>query len=219
MIRHIGLIPDGNRRWARANSFTYREAYSKAMWRVIECVRLFFSADLMSCSVYLLSTANLSRGQDDLEAVLDAETCFLSAMLPPAMNELKCKVIHAGRSFLLPTPMHFALKELCEQTRHFSERTLYILVGYDPIDEINAAVELSRQRNEPLDVFAHFWVPERIDVVIRTAGGPALLSNFLPLQCGYAQMYMLERYFPDCTDDDFLEIIAKARSTKMLYGG
>ncbi len=219
MIRHIGLIPDGNRRWARANSCSYREAYAKAMRRVIEFAMLCFNADFFSCSIYLLSTANLLRGRDDLEAVLDAETCFLSAMLPSAIDELKCKVIHAGRSSLLPNPMHSALKGLCEQTRRFSERTLYLLVGYDPIDELNAAVELAIRSNEPLDTFAHFWVPERIDVVFRTAGGPFLLSNFLPLQCGYAQMYMVEKHFPDCTDNDFTEIFAKARSVKMLYGG
>lgn len=219
MIRHLGLIPDGNRRWARENSFGYSEAYAKAMRRVVDCARLFFRADLSSVSVYLLSTGNLSRGRDDLAAVLDAETYFLSVVLPSTIDELQCKVVHAGRSSLLPSPMQFALNRLSEQTRHFSGRTLYLLLGYAPVDEINAAVELSIQRREPLDLSSHFWVPEPVDAVIRTAGGPTLLSNFLPLQCGYAQMYMLEKYFLDCTDEELMEIVTSAKSINMLYGG
>lgn len=218
MFRHIGLIPDGNRRWARANSMNYPEAYIATMRRVVECVGLFFNAGFCSCSVYLLSTGNLSRDRDDLVAVLEAETTLLSTMLPAAAEEMSCRVVHAGRASLLPMPMRGALQELQERTKSFAGRTLYLLMAYDPIDELNAAVQLSKQRGEPLDIFSHAWVPERVDFLIRTAGGPPLLSNFLPLQCGYAPVYMLDGYFPDCTDHEFLEAIGRAKATKMLFG-
>lgn len=218
MIRHIGLIPDGNRRWAKENSYTYHEAYTKAMQRVTECASLFYNAGFYSCSIYLLSTANLSRGRDDLAAVFDAETLFLTTMLPSVMDDLQCKVIHAGSGALLPMRMQSSLVELCEQTKHFSERTLYLLLGYDPSDELKAAIKLVKQKNESVDFIDHLWVPERVDVIIRTAGGPPLLSNFLPLQSGYAQIHMMEKFFPDCTDEDFMEKINKAKSTNMLYG-
>lgn len=218
MYRHIGLIPDGNRRWARRNSMKYPEAYFKSMRRVVGCIRMFYNAGFCTCSVYLLSTANLSRYRDDLIAVLEAETILLSELLPSAIEDLRCRIIHAGRASLLPAPMRLSLEKLQEKTRHFSERTLYILMAYDPVDELNAAFELSKQGGEQLDIFSYFWVPERVDVLIRTAGGPPLLSNFLPIQCGYAQIYMIESFFPDCTDDEFLKVIDKAKATKMLYG-
>ena len=219
MSYHIGLIADGNRRWAKQNSLSYDEAYICMMRKIIEFILLFFKdKEVVAISIYLLSTANLGRSKEELTSVFYAETKFLTEMLPPVLEQFRCRAVHAGSLNLLPDDMQSALKKICSDPMFSSERNLYLLLAYDPIAELRAAVEMSLQRQESINLTTHFWVPQPVDVVIRSAGGPTLLSNFLPIQCGYAQLHTIDKYFNDCTEDDFLAIMECAKSTTMLYG-
>ena len=216
VIHHIGLIPDGNRRWADKNNLDYCTAYNRSMENIAKFAILAFDEwETDSLSIYLLSKDNLKRRRDDVEAVIQAETIFISGSLLELAHRLKCRIVHAGLSDILPRQMASALQRASAETFVYGEKRMYILAGYSPIDELNACLGL---HSACLFSFENLWVPELVDVVIRTAGGPCLLSNFLPLQCGYAQVYILDKYFNDCDRPDFVHIHQKASGTKMLFG-
>lgn len=214
-IQHIGLIPDGNRRWALENSLGFLDAYSISMQRLKTFVQTSFEKPIPSASVYMLSAENLARKREDLTAVIESETKFIVEMLPSLCHHYQCKVIHAGTSHALPTGLAKGLERVCESTFAYSKHRLYLLVGYNPVDEINSAVQEKRLRKVNL---RDLWVPEPVDYVVRTAGGPSLLSNFLPLQCGYAPIFMVEKYFNDFNREDFDRIYSEATRMKMLFG-
>lgn len=214
-IRHIGLIPDGNRRWADANALPYNKAYRITMQNIVKMIIHLSSKDIRSLSIYLLSTENLKRNRYDLGAVLDAETYLLQNLIAPIVAELQSRVIHAGNPYILPERLSSSILELCDKTKIFDRRFLYLLIGYSPFEEISHALQTSQKSQ--IDI-TDLWVPERVDLIIRTAGGPPLLSNFLPLQSGYAQICMVDKYFNDLREEELDRILEEAAKVKMLYG-
>lgn len=213
-INHIGLIPDGNRRWAHQNKTSYQIAYNLTMLNIKRFIELAIDNQISFVSVYLLSKDNLSRQREDLDAVIESETLLISDILPSFCEQNKCKVTIAGDLLAIPKRLSASAQNLQKLTQFFNGTNLYLLLGYDPFDEINSVIA-----NEANKItIDSLWVSKNVDVVIRTAGGPTLLSKFLPLQSSYAQIYMVDKLFNDCTQDDILEIINKAKTTRMLHG-
>lgn len=212
-LNHVGIIPDGNRRWAVKKGLDYRTAYDISMENLLRILDSVFDYGVSTASVYLLSKDNLKRKRDDLLAVVEAEEAFISDLLPSLCKKHDCTVHIAGSEKILPETLLNSSKKLREEFGGQGKRHLYLLLGYDPIDEINSC----RIQDKTFGI-ENLWVPHRVDCVIRTAGGATMLSNFLPLQSSYAQIYMLEMYFPDASPDDFCKILQTASQIEMKYG-
>jgi undecaprenyl diphosphate synthase len=215
LIKHIGIIPDGTRRWARMNHFEYSEAYMKSMNKLLDVMDFFFNIkQVKSMSIYMLSDNNLKRAKEELSPVIAAENHFLNKILPELCPKISCKVSIAGETSLLPANLAESAKNISKETKTFKEHNLYLLVGYNPFHEISYSI---KERNKDICI-ENLWVPENVDLVIRTAGGRIPLSNFLPLQCGYAQVFIAERLFNDITLPDLDEIYEKALEVETKLG-
>lgn len=212
-IKHIGLIPDGTRRWAQHNNSDLFTAYEITMNNIINFV--YYSIDYVNeISIYLLSKDNLQRTKSDLDPVIKAEYCLVNDLLPKICDKYSIKIVHAGTKQLLPSYFTNSLDELCRSTSSYNKLTINLLLAYDPIDEINYA--LANGVNQLS--YSNLWVTTMVDLVIRTAGGSVYLSNFLPIQCGYSQVYLVEVLFNDFTKDNFMEIINLAKKEIILKG-
>ena len=214
-ISHIGLIPDGNRRWAIKQSLDYYSAYKITMNNIIAFIKHYANKNIKNVSIYMLSSENLKRNREDLNSVIKAEVYFIRNLLPALSSQFECAIFHAGEMSLLPKELRCELHNITNGNRMKSEINIYLLIGYNPIDEIDYATNKTKNKKIAIE---NFWVPEYVDIVMRTAGGPSLLSNFLPLQCGYAQIYMIKKYFNDCIVEDFDLVYEKASSVNMLHG-
>jgi undecaprenyl diphosphate synthase len=198
-VNHLGIIPDGSRRWAKKNNLTYYDAYVHAMKKLQHFIDIGFSSNIKIISLYGLSKENLNRPKSDLDAVFAAEHLFFSELLPPICKKWQCKVIHAGVLEGLPDFFCEGLTNLCESTSKEETRKLYLLVGYNPMDEIKQAIAKSKS----IDFFEeNLWIKEKIDLVIRTAY-TCLLSNFAPLQSGYAELCFIQKLFNDMDENDY----------------
>jgi undecaprenyl diphosphate synthase len=213
MINHIGLIPDGNRRWAVKNNLELDVAYNQSMQHIYNLIDHFFSKNISLASVYLLSKENLSRGRFDLETVLNAEE-NLCRMLLELCLKWECKVVHAGLPSVLPEKLANEIKTLVDSTTNLSKKQIHLLVGYNPLDEINSAFAIKNKEIRLEDL----WVKTNLDMVIRTAGGNVPLSNFLPLQSGYAQIFIVDELFNDFSINQFDKLFETANNTTMLLG-
>jgi len=213
-LRHLGLIPDGNRRWTIENNIPLSEAYWITMKKISEIIDLVFAQDIRIMSVYLLSKDNLDRPKNQLDIILDAETKFLKILVPEIVEKYKCKVIHAGlMDDRLSGHYKDALLEVCEKSEGNKEHILNLLVAYSPIDELKHAM-----KKDPENFMEHLWVKDPLDMLIRT-GFEKRLSNFLPLQCGYAEADVIKKYFPDITKEDIIKSIGKYTGRKRRFGG
>jgi undecaprenyl diphosphate synthase len=206
MLNHLGIIPDGTRRWAKKNNISYYNAYLKSMQKLKVFLNIGFDNGVNIQSIYGLSKDNLARSDGDLSPVFEAETFLIESILPNLCDTYNCSVHLAGKSSLLPEPFYKAIVQLIEETKKYqktSTKKIYLLLGYSPWDEIDFAVK-NAKNNKPLKKY--LWVKEELDLVIRTGGGK-LISNFLPLQSGYAELLFFDQFFNDLSIETYKQAI------------
>ena len=210
---HVGLIPDGMRRWADANGASLHEAYWLGAEKVVEILLALQRNGAHTVSVYNLSRANLARTNAELDAVYAASLHFFANLLPAHFDPDETAVrLHGDRS-LLPDDYVTAAAALERATTGSSFR-INVLAAYDAMDELRAAH--ARAQAEGCDIGAAFDIPA-VDLVIRTTAEP-LLSGFLPLQSQYAELMFLATPLNELTPDDIDDLIAQHRGFPQLRG-
>lgn len=216
-VKHVGIIPDGNRRWARQNNIDLEEAYWLAMQKITDCAEVLFSAGVQSLSVYLLSKDNILRGRDDLQAVVIAETRLLRELVPALQRDLDVRVYHAGNPASLEPEFRAALEEVCEPGNGKDDPypRLYLLAGYDAYEEVTDA--RAAIGPDPEQLLTSLSVPVSLDLVIRS-GRDQRFSGFLPLQCKYAEFFFEPYFFPDITPARTLEILDEFQNRSRRFG-
>lgn len=210
---HVGLIPDGLRRWAQSNDTTLSVAYHRGAEKVTEILLTLQRHGVQTVTVYNLSRANLARDRTELEPVYAASTHFFSTLLPAHFDNAKCSFRLHGDRNALPHNYVAAAQDL-EHAMHGSEFRINILAAYDAYDELRIA--LQRARHEGCDISAALDIDD-VDMVIRTTPEP-LLSGFLPLQSQYAQLVFLSTPLNDLTEQDIDDLIADHRRFPQLRG-
>lgn len=208
---HVGLIPDGLRRWAKANAATLADAYLKGADKVTEILLALRGHGVQTVSVYNLSRANLGRRSDELEAVYAASLHFLTTLIPDHFDSATCSFRLHGDRNALPHKYVAAAEDL-EMAMNGSEFRINILAAYDAHDELRAACE--RAHREGCDLSAALDIGN-VDMVIRTTP-EQLLSGFLPLQSQYAQLNFLPTPLNELTD--IADLIAAYRRFPQLRG-
>jgi undecaprenyl diphosphate synthase len=205
-LLHMGIIPDGARRWARKNGKSYDDAYWVSMTKLVDIIDVVFDTDVQIQSIYLLSKENLKRTETDLESVLRAEEGFIRKLLPDIMSKWGFEVCPAGSIELLPSFFREAVINLSIESKKLARcgnRKLYLLLAYNPWDEILHALKLGHDINKLREFF---WITEDVDMIIRTGYGQ-LISNFLPLQSGYAELVFIDKLFNDIEMIDIVSAI------------
>lgn len=210
---HVGLIPDGLRRWAQANDTTLTEAYLRGAHKVVEILLALQRNGVGTVSVYNLSRANLGRTDDELDAVYAASIQFFTDLIPAAFEPALCAVRLHGDRAALPRP-YLAAAEKLEATMGGADFHINILAAYDAYDEVLAAA--ARARDEDCDIASALDIGT-VDLVLRTTPEP-LLSGFLPLQSQYAQLVFLETALNDLTVAQVDDLIADYRRFPQLRG-
>lgn len=203
---HVGLIPDGLRRWADANGTTLTEAYQRGAKKVVDILVALQGHGVRTVSVYNLSRANLARRDDELEAVYAASIHFFQSLIPANFDPAVCSVKLHGDRDLLP-PDYLAAARGLESAMSGDGFRINILAAYDAGDELRDAHR--RAEREGCDITAAFDIGA-VDMVIRTTPEP-LLSGFLPLQSQYAQLVFLATPLNDLDASQIDDLVAEYR--------
>ncbi|MEU9399549.1 undecaprenyl diphosphate synthase family protein [Streptomyces sp. SID4985] len=217
--RHVGVIPDGTRRWSRLNGVPLTEGYLLAMRNLADIIDLLLASRVRTVSVYMLSARNLLRPAEELAAVFEAESRFCSAMLPEVLRRHGARAEVVGRNEGLPTGFRDALEGLRSVRGEGGKggeevRKVHLLVGYDGWDEVLTALRGASSIEEAKAALA---VPDDVDLVIRTGGG-ALLSGFLPMQSQYAHIATVDALFNDLSPADVTAALAEFAERTRLQG-
>lgn len=213
--KHVGLIPDGTGRWATINGVDIPDAYFNASERIVEITKLFFDEGYNAVSLYLSSSQNFNRSLDKVSAFCTAQAKVCNEKLINLAEDYAAKVIHAGNLHLLTDDLRNSIVALVQRTRENRERKIYLCAAYNPLEEVLFAI--TQNPKEPRMFIKSLWVPAPLDIVIRT-GAANVLSNFLPLQAGYARFYTIEKLFPDVTNDDYKHILVEFSKIARFFG-
>ncbi|MEW5808590.1 MAG: undecaprenyl diphosphate synthase family protein [Actinomycetota bacterium] len=210
---HVGLIPDGLRRWAKAHDTTLTESYLRGVHKIVDILQTLQGHGVRTVTMYNLSRANLGRTDEELDAVYEASLHFLTTLIPAAFNPQRCSVRLHGDRKVLPDNYVAAAHDL-EVAMTGTEFRINLLAAYDAYGELRDAQQRAEQAGG--DIASAFEIGD-VDLVIRTTAEP-LLSGFLPLQSQYAQLYFLTTPLNDLTMDHIDELIARYRGVPQLRG-
>lgn len=213
IIKHLGIIPDGNRRWAKEHNFSYIETYNLFTDHICNIILAVNKFNLEMLTFYIVSKENLKRTPQDVLDVFEAVNTMLLQKIPPIIEKLQAQVHCIGIETIENKELQNTAETLNIRSKSNTGIIINFLIGYNPLDEINKALtNYGRVSIETLSI------PRCVDLLIRTAGGPVRLSNFLPLQCGYANIELLDDKFLDVKSDKIISIIEQYKEIEPKYG-
>ena len=203
--QHIAIIMDGNGRWAKKRMMPRSIGHRYGMERMIGLMEHACEVGVQYITVYALSTENLKRPKEELDALFDLfRNNFKQMMGRVCSRGVRLRAL--GDVSLLPDDIVQILRESEEETAKYEGHGVNVAVCYGARDEIvhavNAAVEKGEKVTE--ESFAKLLYTKDIpdpDLIIRT-GKEVRLSNFLLYQAAYAELYFSDKMFPEFSDKD-----------------
>lgn len=211
---HIGIIPDGNRRWAIKNNYEKHQGYAYGVAPGFECYELMLELGVKEATFYGFTVDNTKRAKIQTQSYVKA---CVDAVEILANKDANLLVIGNDNSEVFPKE----LQKYANKRVHFGKGLINInfLVNYDWKWDLNKGCKsLEQQKNESfLKQIASADI-SRIDLIIRW-GGRRRLSGFLPIQSVYSDFYVLEDYWPDFKKEQFLEAIDWYQSSDVTLGG
>ena len=215
---HIGVILDGNRRWAKSLGATASQGHRAGAGKISEFLQWADDAGVSIVTLWLLSTDNLSRDASELGELLRI-ICEAVSLLA---DQERWKLALVGDLSLLPERVAEDLRASVARTEGTVGMTVNIAVGYGGRHEITEAVRSmmreaaaeGRTLEELADSFtdaditAHLYTKDQPDpdLVIRTSGEQRL-SGFMMWQSVHSEYYFCEVYWPDFRRVDFLRAL------------
>ncbi len=221
MIAHLGVIPDGNRRYAKKKGISFKEAYEQGFSKAEECLSWALEEGIREISVYALSTENLRRERTQLTTLL--------ALFKKKFNELpENEVIHENevqvRIVGKPIVLKMFKKEIeriHKSTGEYGNHRINICFGYggrwEIVDAINRILTEGKKRINEKTLWKYMKIQSEPELIIRT-GGMRRLSNFLIFQSAYSELYFLDKLWPEITRRDFKKAVDWYRNTKRNFG-
>ena len=218
---HVGLIMDGNGRWAKRRLMPRSSGHKHGMNRMIALAEHAKKRGIKYLTAYTLSTENLSRPKDELDGLFDLFRNYFTENVKKLYAENSAVRI-IGDVDALPEDIARLLKEGEKNSPANAEFTMVFAINYGSRAEIINAVNRAIERGEKTDA-AGFekllytgGLPEP-DLIIRT-GGELRLSNFLTYQSAYSELYFTDVLFPDFTDEEFDKAIESYCSRERRFG-
>ncbi len=204
---HIGLIPDGNRRYA----IKHGKPSWKGHWDGVKKIREFTNwclecPQIKKISIFALSTENLARSKREVQELWKIyKNEFKRILNDPIIKNNGVQVRILGDDGIWKPDVKDIVQELVNSTKHYSRHILNILLAYGSKFEITNAIK--KVAGKPIGAMDRFLlVREPLDLVIRT-GKQHRLSNFMLYQSAYAEIYFSDTLWPEFTKDEFDKII------------
>ncbi|PIR24254.1 di-trans,poly-cis-decaprenylcistransferase [Candidatus Campbellbacteria bacterium CG11_big_fil_rev_8_21_14_0_20_44_21] len=218
----IGIIMDGNRRWAKEKGLPTLQGHKKGYEVLKKCLRFAKEKGLKWMIVYAFSTENWERSKEEVSYLMDIFRGAFKNELESLRQE-KARIIFIGKKDLLPEDIQKSARKLEEDTKNETEATLVIALSYGGRSEIteavNKAVKEGREVSEE-SFKDYLWtkdIPDP-DLIIRT-GGEKRLSNFLPWQSTYSEFFFSDTYWPDFQTEEFEKILEEYGQKNRRNGG
>lgn len=228
MPKHIAIIMDGNRRWAREKGLDPKQGHREGAKTLEKIVRYANKIGLEYITVYAFSTENWKRSEDEVGALMILLQKYLDDYSKRADTEnIKVKVL--GDITRLSEGMQKSIKKCMERTKNNTGITFNIALNYGGRDEIVAAVKEIAQKVKQNEIEIKDITEELIssnlytkgqpdpDLLIRTSG-ELRLSNFLPWQLVYTEFLFVDKYWPDFSETDLDEAISVYQKRNRKFG-
>ena len=232
MPRHVAMIVDGNRRWARQLGLeTAAHGHRAGAAKIPEFLGWCDELGVQVVTLYLLSSDNLTgRASEELSQL----TVIIADLAKDLAGHETWRVQHVGANEGLPADLVTALEDAEAATAEHRGLHINLAVGYggrrEIADAMRSIVRAHGEDGGTLDTLADVLTPELIgdhlytqgqpdpDLVIRTSGEQRL-SDFMLWQSAHSEFYFVEAFYPDLREVDFLRAVRDYGLRSRRYGG
>lgn len=219
-LTHLGIIADGNRRWAKAHGLPTIEGHKKGLDAIKKLVGGANKAGIKYITFYVFSTENWGRSADEVSYIMKlAETRILKYAEELAKNNARMLIL-GSKNRVLPK-----LASTIEQAEKLTENCTGITVcfcfNYGGEQEIADAATIAASEGEitPETIRKHLYHPEvpDVDMVVRTSGEERI-SGFMLWRAAYAEFLFIKKYFPEMEGEDIKEILEIYEKRNRRFG-
>ena len=229
--KHVAIMADGNRRWAREAGFTdISHGHRQGAKKIGEMISWCRDTDIEVVTIYLLSTENLKRSEQEVELLFDIISDVVTHL---SHSDVGCQVRLVGHLDLLPDDIRQRMVTAAEKTKDNTGVIVNVAVGYggrqEIVDAVQNLVRAEAEKGTSAAEMADRVTAESIgehlytkglpdpDLVIRTSGEQRL-SGFLLWQAAYSEIWFTDTYWPAFRKVDFLRALRDYSQRSRRFG-
>lgn len=227
--KHVGIIMDGNGRWAKKRKMPRTFGHREGTQRVIEIVEAAYKINIKSLTLYAFSTENWKRPDEEISKLMDLLAYYIKNQLEKIKkNNIRINVLGDYKAF--PDKIVRLIETALQETKSNDKMILNIGLNYGGQSEIVRASKLicedviaGKLSLEDIDVesfkdYLYTREQEELDLLIRPSG-ELRISNFLLYQLAYSEFYFSNILWPDFHEEEFYKAIYDFQKRNRRYGG
>lgn len=209
-IESIGIIPDGTRRWAQREKISLFEGYQHAFKNLAQQINALSDRGVKRIHIYMFSLYNLKRNPVEIKACLDAECEFITKLIA---SQWSIQVIGDINAI---SHIHNDIANVIQNISFsFSENDktiIYLYIGYSFSQHIESIIKNCSSASSIVETLTK----EKLDFIVRT-GGATTLSDFLPIESRYSQLYFLPTLFNDFSVSELMALCEEYEKTILQF--
>ena len=218
---HIGIIMDGNRRWAKEKNKKTIEGHLAGANRIISLAKYIFEKGVKYLSIYAFSTENFNRSAEEVSYLMGLIIKFFNERVNE-LHDYNIKIVVSGLRDNLSKEVLKCIDNVVDLTKDNTGGVLNVCLNYGGRREIVDAVNKIKEANvsiteETFGKYLYNDLPD-LDYVIRTSGEERI-SNFMLWQISYAEFYFPKVYFPDFDEKEFDKALEIYNNRNRRFGG
>ena len=220
-LNHIAFIMDGNGRWGLKTKKSRNYGHLEGVKTVKKIVDASIQFKVPVISFYVFSTENWKRPKSEINYLFNLINVYFNKEIKRIIKN-DIKIVFSGRLQSLPLKIRSIIKNTANKTKKNSKLIINLAINYgskaeiiDMIKKISETSQKITEENINKNLYSDLPFP---DILIRT-GGQKRLSNFMLWQLAYAEIFFLNKLWPEFTKKDLKSIIIKYRKIKRNFGG
>ena len=220
---HIAIIMDGNGRWGLKKYNDRNKGHFYGLQNINKVIKNCIKLHIKYLTLYTFSTENWNRPKKEIEYLFFLFKFFYQKNFNK-INKNNIRIKFIGDLKNIPADLKVIIKKIQEKTKNNNRITVVFAFNYGAKSElINAFKKIHKNKNNKIseELISNNLYTKNIpdpDILVRT-GGEKRLSNFLLWQLSYAELFFIEKNWPDFNFLDLKKIVNKFRGIKRRFGG
>ncbi len=220
---HIAIIMDGNGRWGLKKYNDRNKGHYYGLQNINKVIKNCIKLHIKYLTLYTFSTENWNRPKKEIEYLFFLFKFFYQKNFNK-INKNNIRIKFIGDLKNIPADLKVIIKKIQEKTKNNNRITVVFAFNYGAKSElINAFKKIHKNKNNKIseELISNNLYTKNIpdpDILVRT-GGEKRLSNFLLWQLSYAELFFIEKNWPDFNFLDLKKIVNKFRGIKRRFGG